>query len=381
MRPGYDAYGWLVWGRQLLKWNMNTSSAPSWKPLTFLFTAPYALTGSTQPTLWMITSTAGAFASAVFAGRIAYKLTDAPPGRGYARVVAVIFAALGVLGIEGLGHLVLIANSDQVVVALCLGAIDLHLSGRPWVAFWLLWLAALGRPEAWAFLGLYALWIWWKMPSRRVPTLLALVAVPVFWFGGSALTSPSWFAAGNEALNQGTVIHGNKVFGVIGRFAGQYELPMQLAVGFALVLAVVRRDRVALTLAGAAALWVVIEIVLAYGGWSAVARYLIEPAAVMVVLAGAAVGWLLAVAPDAPPALRWVGPALVARARDRAHRPRALAARRGPCRDHPTPRRRAADRPYARGDQPRRRGGADPCVRQADDDPRLSRARSRGNSA
>ena len=37
-----------------------------------------------------------------------------------------------------------------------------------------------------------------------------------------------------------------------------------------------------------------IEIAFAYHGWSAVNRYLIEPAAVMVVLAGAAVGRLLA---------------------------------------------------------------------------------------
>ena len=43
MRPTYDAFGWLVWGRQVLHWDLNTDGAPSWKPLTFLFTLPYGL--------------------------------------------------------------------------------------------------------------------------------------------------------------------------------------------------------------------------------------------------------------------------------------------------------------------------------------------------
>ena len=55
MRPGYDAFGWMVWGHQVLHWNLNTDGAPSWKPLTFLFTLPYALAGSGQVWLWMVT--------------------------------------------------------------------------------------------------------------------------------------------------------------------------------------------------------------------------------------------------------------------------------------------------------------------------------------
>ena len=46
MEPGYDAYGWLVWGRQTLHWNLDTNGAPSWKPLTFLFALPYAPFGA-----------------------------------------------------------------------------------------------------------------------------------------------------------------------------------------------------------------------------------------------------------------------------------------------------------------------------------------------
>ena len=74
-RPGFDPYGWLVWGHQTVAGNLNTNAAPSWKPLPYLFTLPYGLFGHYQLWLWMVTSLAVSLAGAVFAGRIAYRLT------------------------------------------------------------------------------------------------------------------------------------------------------------------------------------------------------------------------------------------------------------------------------------------------------------------
>jgi hypothetical protein len=54
-RPGFDPYGWLVWGHQTVAGNLNTNAAPSWKPLPFLFTVPFGLFGHYQLWLWMIT--------------------------------------------------------------------------------------------------------------------------------------------------------------------------------------------------------------------------------------------------------------------------------------------------------------------------------------
>ncbi|MBV9005042.1 MAG: hypothetical protein JO181_10330, partial [Solirubrobacterales bacterium] len=54
MRPAFDAYGWLVWGRQALHWDLNTNAAPSWKPLPYIFTVPFALFGHYQMWLWMV---------------------------------------------------------------------------------------------------------------------------------------------------------------------------------------------------------------------------------------------------------------------------------------------------------------------------------------
>jgi hypothetical protein len=311
MRPDYDAFGWLVWGRQVLHWHLNTDGAPSWKPLTFLFTLPYALLGSAQLWLWMITAVAGAVGGSVFAARIAFKLTGPSPERRYAPFVAAAFAGLGLLGIDTYSHLVLSANADPLIVTLCLGAIDCHLSQRPRLAFAMILGASLGRPEAWVFAGLYAVWAWRAVPTMRLMLVLGIVLIPAFWFTVPALTSRSWFIAGDLALNQQTVIHGNKILGVISRFRGLYELPMQLAALLGLALAAARRDLVTLGLAGAALLWVVIEIAFAYRGWSAVPRYLIEPAGVMVAIAGGAVGRVLADTRRSR-LVRWSGPVAVA---------------------------------------------------------------------
>jgi hypothetical protein len=294
MRPSFDAFGFLTWGRQVLHWNLNTDGAPSWKPLPFLFTVPYALAGATvQMWLWMVTVSAMTLAGAVFAGRIAYRLSAPAPQRRWAPWVAAAFAGVGVLGLSGYSQQVLIANSDPMLVTLTLAAIDMHLSGRRRLAFLLTVLVSLGRPEAWPFALLYAIWAWRAVPSMRVFAVLGLALIPLGWFLIPGLTSHSWMIAGDLAKNSPNVIHGNKLTGVLGRLRSLYDVPMQLAVVFALGLAIVRRDRVSLLLAGAAAVWVITEIAFALHGWSAVPRYLFEPAAVLIVIAGGAVGCVL----------------------------------------------------------------------------------------
>jgi hypothetical protein len=320
MRPGFDAFGWMVWGHQVLYGSLNTSGAPSWKPLTFLFTLPYALFGHTQVWLWSVTSVAGTIAAGVFAARVAYRLTGPVlPSRRFAPFVAGAFAGVAVMGIQTWPHLVLIANSDPLVVALLLAAIDAHLGGHRRWAFAALVFASLDRPESWAFSGCYGLWLLWNDRRARPAVLLALLLIPAVWFVVPGLTSKSWFSAGDLALNQHTAIHGSKLLGVLHRWRNLYELPMQLAFLAGVAVALWRRDRRLLGVVAAALLWVIVEIAFALHGWSAASRYLTEPAAVCIVVAGALVGQLLGGAPwlselRAPswmsPALRWGGPVL-----------------------------------------------------------------------
>jgi hypothetical protein len=297
MRPAYDAFGWLVWGKQALHWNLNTNGAPSWKPLTFLFTYPYALAGTGQMRLWMITAVAFAFAGCVFAARIAFRLTGASSKLSYAPYIAAALAAAAVLGLDGYWPLILISNSDPMVVTLCLAAIDAHLSERPALAFAALVLASLGRPEVWPFMVLYAVWAFRARPAvgMRAYLLLGLALIPLLWFGIPALTANSWFTAGKVALNPRLVLHGNRWIGTWKLFFGLYPTAVWVAALFALALAVIKRDRTTLLLLGGAVVWVLIEFGFILHRWPAEGRYVAEPAAVVAVLAAAALGRLLVI--------------------------------------------------------------------------------------
>jgi hypothetical protein len=312
-RPGFDPYGWLVWGHQTLGASLNTNAAPSWKPLPYIFTVPFALAGHFQMRLWMITAVALSLSGVVFAGRIAYRLTDAPPERRWAAITAAVFAGAALLGIQNYAHYYLSAQSDPMIVALVLGAIDLHLSGRPRAAFVLAVLAGLGRPEAWPFEGLYAIWLWIRVPRAKGLVIGATVVSLLLWFGIPALSSRSPFVAASNAYKSGRRLTSNQVGGTITRFLSINEFPVELAALVGVALAALRRDRLTLALAAGTVVWVVIECAFALHGWPGLVRYMFEAGAVVAVLAGVGVGWLLLERP-LPWVSRlgsWVGPLLV----------------------------------------------------------------------
>jgi hypothetical protein len=293
-RPGYDPYGWLIWGRETLSGTLDLGGAPSWKPLPYLFTVPYSLFGHFALWLWMTTSVAISLGGSIFAGRIAYRLTGTDGGtRRFPALAAAVFAGVALLGIWQYMHSMFSAQSDTVIVALCLGAIDFHLSGRFRIAFALLVLAALGRPEVWPFTGLYGLWLWWKHPSSRWLVYGGFLLIPVLWFGIPTITNHRPFVSAQLALLSPREVTGNKFTGVLNRYATLHYLPLQLAALLGFAMAWFRRDRVVLALGGAVVLWVVVEIAFALHGWPAVPRYMYEAEGVTVVIAAVAVGWLL----------------------------------------------------------------------------------------
>ena len=309
-RPGFDPYGWLTWGQQTITASLDTNAAPSWKPLPYLFTVPFALAGHYQLYLWMFTAVAVSLSGLVFAGLIAHRLTG-PAAHPRAALATGVFTALALAGIQDYWHYILSAQSDPMIVALCLGAIYCHLSGRPRWAFVLGALAALGRPEVWPFIGLYGIWMWITLPSTRWLVAGGAVLVLALWFGIPALTSRTPFVAASNAMDSGRALRGNKVFGTIGRFLQLNAWPLELAALLAVVIAAVRRDKVTLALAAGIVVWVVIETAFALHGWPGLARYMFEAGAVAVVLAGIAVGRLLSDAPALVRAPGWAGLGLV----------------------------------------------------------------------
>jgi hypothetical protein len=285
-RPGFDPYGWLVWGKQTLLGSLDTNAAPSWKPLPYVFTLPFALFGHYQVWLWMVACVAVSLGGALAAAHIVYRLTLSgtdPADRRvrYAAAFAALFAAVALLEIRDWWHYMLSAQSDTMIVALCLCAIDAHLCRHPRWAFVLGGVAALGRPEVWPFLGLYALWAWFRVPDMRWLLLAGTAAIAFLWLAIPAITSRSPFVAASNAFGSGRRLRSDRVFGTVDRFLDLHETGLEVAALISLAVAALRRDLVTLVIAAGAVAWVIIEIAFSLHGWPGLGRYMFPVAGVL----------------------------------------------------------------------------------------------------
>ena len=145
--PSYDPYGWNVWGYQTLHGQLSLLGAPSWKPVTFMFTLPYSLVGHFSLRLWQVTAAALALAGPVVAGRIAYKLLYDSTSEQAPAIVGAVAAGVGLLVTVNYSQYWLSAQSDPMLVTLFLLWIDMHLHNRPRLAYAALWLCSLGPPR------------------------------------------------------------------------------------------------------------------------------------------------------------------------------------------------------------------------------------------
>jgi hypothetical protein len=322
-RPGYDPYGWLDWGYHTWRGTLDLGGAPSWKPFTYIFNVPYALFGHYALHLWMLTSVSVSLSGVVFGGRIAYRLTRHEGASEWMAWVAAAFGGLAVLsmtdghvsvlGTQSYFHYVLSAQSDSMLVTVCLAAIDMFLIGRLRWAFWLGVLAGLGRPEVWVFLAAYGAWLLWKRPDMRWMVLAGALVTLFLWFGIPEITNGKPNIAGQLALKSPRELHSNKILGTIGRFTGLNYLPIEFAALLVTVLAVLRRNWIVMTLAAMVVVWVITEIAFVLHGFPGVPRYVFEAGGLTDVLAGIAVGWLLADARRFHASIpRWAGLPLVA---------------------------------------------------------------------
>jgi hypothetical protein len=317
-RPGYDPYGWLIWGYQAIHLNLDLGGAPSWKPLPLLFTAPYSVFGHAALWLWMVTCVSVSFAGSIFAGRIAFRVVDQGGTWRWQAIVAAIVAGAGLYGIQdtiitanvahnSYFHYILSVQSDPMIVTMVLAAIDFHMKGyKRWVLAMLV-LASLGRPEVWPFLGLYALWCWREFPELRRYTVIAVLIVPLLWFGIPTITNGRPLVAGDLAQGSPRELHQNKIVGTIERFKALNLWPVWTLMLIGIAWAWFKRNRLILVLSAAIFVWLVIEVAFALHGWPAVPRYVFEPAAAGVLIAAIALGWLLSVIPREVKLPAWAG--------------------------------------------------------------------------
>jgi len=311
-RPGYDPYGWMIWGYQSLHGTLNLGGAPSWKPMPLLFTLPFALFGHFQLWLWLVAACAMSFAGCVFAARIAFRIVDEDGAHRWPAIAASAFAFVLPLCIYDSTHFsylhyIFSAQSDPPLVSFVLMAIDMALLGRKRWAIAALTMAALGRPEVWPALLLYSLWCL-RQEREILPFLVACALIILFmWFGIPWITNNKPLIAGDLAAQSPRMLHSNKIIGTLGRYRALNQWPVWVCAGLGTAWAAFclwrgggerrRRNLFILALFGNCVLWVVVEIAFALKGLPGVPRYMFEPGVVAIVIGAVFFGWLLAEIP------------------------------------------------------------------------------------
>ncbi|MDP9345510.1 MAG: hypothetical protein M3P44_07275, partial [Actinomycetota bacterium] len=297
--PTYDPWAWIVWGREVLHLDLSTTGGPSWKPLPVLLTTPFALFGPLAPDLWLFVARAGALAGVVLAFRVARRLGGGTVGA----TAAATAYALAPWTVRNAA----MGNSEGLLVALALGAVDRHVVGARGQAFALGLGCALLRPEAWPLFGLYGLWLLWRDRRAALGHVLAgwaslpvLWLLPELWGSGDPLRAAHRAHAPNA---DSAAFADNPVAEVLRDFANMIQPVVWAGVAvFALVMLAHRRTshpsrreaRVALALGVIAVIWVAEVAYMTNDGFSGNARYLIMPAAIVCVLGGLGLGWLIA---------------------------------------------------------------------------------------
>jgi hypothetical protein len=294
--PTYDPWSWLNWGREIVQGDLVTTAAPSWKPLPVAFTTVFALFGTTAaPLLWLVVARAGG----LLAIAMAYRLADRIAG-----VAAGIIAAAGLTLESGFVDGFLRGNSEGILVALVLWAIERHLEGRHQDAFVLGAVAALLRPETWPFLAVYGLWLSyraWGGPQRVRVLALVLgtgVALLVVWLVPEYLGSGHLLRGATRAREPVAGTPAQAAVPFLATFshsesALSWAVYAGAVIGTALALWTwVRERRVTVTLGLAALATVLMLIValLAQAGFTGNLRYVTLPAAILCAVAGA--GWV-----------------------------------------------------------------------------------------
>jgi len=295
--PGYDAWSWLQWGREVARLELFTDGGPAFKPLPVAITALLAPAGGAAPELWLLLSRAASLLGVVVAARLARRLSGGS-------VLAGVAGGLGVVLCSGWLAVVAGGGAEAPVILLGLLACERGLSGRPGPALALGFGAALMRPESWPLLGLYAAWAWRREPSLRRWIIAGAAALPACWLGPEILASGDALRSGQRATvpNLGApALAPRPALASLERAAGLALAPLALAGAAAVALGIARRvvsprtespigPIAVLALGGLA--WMVLVAVMSEVGFSGEERYALPGAAALGVAGAAALGWL-----------------------------------------------------------------------------------------
>jgi hypothetical protein len=289
----YDPTAWLIWGRETVHGDLSTVAGPSWKPLPIVVTAPAALLGdAAQQQVWLVFARAGALAALVLTYRLAWRL---------AGPVAGVVAAGALLASSSFASRMFRGNSEGILLALAIGAIEAHRVGRRRTAFALLVGTALLRPEMCLFAAAYALWLARTAPDlrRRVSTLAVTGAagglIVAAWLVPEKIGSGDWLRAASRALEPVAGSPATAAHPFLATFSTAAPVVAWPIYATAIVLVAqaafearrTRRWSLPLALAALATAVMVVVAAMAEGGFTGNPRYLTIPIALTCVLGAA----------------------------------------------------------------------------------------------
>ena len=290
--PSYDPWSWIVWGHEVFDPHTSfiVNGGPSWKPLPMVFTTIYGLFGSAAPTLWVITARVGG----LLALWGTWKLTNRLVGGGWLGAFAGVLAAAGIVLTGRLDqawwYYFLHGTSEAILVAVAVWAVDRLLDRRHLQAYLIMAAGGLIRPEWWPFLGLYAIWLWFREPAFRSPAmrliLLAGLAVqPIGWFVPPWITTGQPFLAATHAADYNGHLGSDVLRSILARGVRDQLLPALILAVAAVVIRWVRdRDRVILAIAAGIAGWWVVVVGETLDGYPGLERFFLPAAALTTVL-------------------------------------------------------------------------------------------------
>ncbi len=286
--PTYDPWSWIIWGREITHLDLVTTDGPSWKPLPVIFTTVFSLFGSWAPDLWLVVARAGAIAAVFLAFRLTRRLGGGVVG-GVAAAAALAIAPWWIRNAA-------LGNSEGLIVAFLLGAIERHLAGdRRW-AFLLAVCAGLLRPEAWPFLGAYGLWLlWtrslsWKLVVGAGAGVVALWLLPEWWGSGDLLRA----AHRAKDVNAGAPTYADNPAREVLKDAGDMLTgPLMVGLVAVALMVMAKRSRAVGGLIVMAIAWLGLVAYMTQDGFSGNQRYLIAPVALLIVLGATGAGWVV----------------------------------------------------------------------------------------
>lgn len=294
--PTYDPWAWVVWGREIVHIDLQTTGGPSWKPLPVLFTTVFSLFGSAAPDLWLVVARGGAILAVMLAFRLGARLTSRE--WSVASVTAGFIAGVALVISSQFVRTMSLGNSEGLMVAFTLWAIERHLDGKYRQAFVLVFLASLLRPEIWLFLGLYGLWLLlidrgalWLVIGGGVLTL-ALWFLPEYWGSGNLMRA----ADRAQQPNPNSPAFAQHPFVQVLKDTWPLVItPVKAAAAFALVLAAIdwirnRRQGAVLAVGLLGFSWIVLIALMTQAGFSGNPRYIILGTSLLAVCGGVGFG-------------------------------------------------------------------------------------------